>query len=81
MEKERIKPVGYLKTTKTNKSHIPEIIRRETSTESGQKIPFVINAHSVLLYDPKLSTDELIASLEVMKKDIALRKEEESITA
>jgi len=70
---EKIKPVGYLKTTKTSKSHIPHLVRRETGTNPGDKIPFVIDARSVLLYDPDLSAQELINSLEVMKQDIMLR--------
>lgn len=74
---EKIKPVGYLKTTKTAKSHIPELIRRETSTQPGEKIPYVIDARAVLLYDPELTAKDLIASLEVMKDDILLRKEKQ----
>jgi hypothetical protein len=75
---ERIKPVGHLKLTKAGKSHIPRIVRRETDTEPGEKIPFVINARTVLLYDPKMSADELTASLDVMKQDIRLRKNKRS---
>lgn len=76
--KEKIKPVGWLKTTKASKTHIPGIIRRETDVSPGEKIPYIINARSVLLYDPKLSAQELIDSLNVLKQDILLRKEKES---
>ncbi len=71
---EKIKPVGYLKTTKSSKSHIPSLIRRETDTKPGGAIPYLIGTHSVLLYNPKLSGDQLIGSLEVLKQDIILRE-------
>lgn len=74
MESEKIRPVGYLKLTETSKTHISELIRRETSVEPGGKIPFVINARAVLLYDPKLTAEELIESVDVLMRDILLRK-------
>lgn len=70
---EKIRPVGYLKITKGNKTHIPNLIRRETNSKPGSKIPYVINARSVVLYDSNLSANELIDSLDVMKQDIKLR--------
>jgi len=70
---ERIKPVGYLKTTKTGKAHISELIRRETGTKAGEGIPFVMNAKTVLLYDPNLNLQELLASIDVLKQDVKLR--------
>lgn len=78
MSKERIKPVGYIKITKTCKSHIPELIRRETVVEPGGKIPFVINASTVLLYNPDLRLKELLASIDVLKRDVKLRIQGES---
>jgi hypothetical protein len=70
---EKIKPVGHLKTTKTCKAHIPELIRRETGVEPGGKIPYVINASTVLLYNPNLSLKELLASIDVLRQDVQLR--------
>lgn len=72
---ERIKPVGYLKMTKTAKTHISELIRRETGTKAGEGIPFVINASTVLLYDPKLNLEEILASIDVLKQDVKLRRQ------
>jgi hypothetical protein len=76
MKKATIKPVGYLKITKTCKTHIPKLIRRETGAMPGEEIPFIINASSVLLYDPRLSLKELLASIDVLKRDIRLRVQE-----
>ena len=73
MEK-RIKPVGYIKTTKTSKSHISSLIHRETGTKAGDSIPFVINARAVLLYDPSMSVEEILASINVLKQDVKLRE-------
>ncbi len=78
MEKETIKAVGYLKTTKTSKSHIPELIRRETGVEPGGQIPYVINASTVLLYNPNLTPEELLASIDVLKRDVKLRVKKEA---
>lgn len=74
MEVENIRPVGYLKLTDTSKTHISELIRRETAVGPGGKIPFVINTRSVLLYDPKLTVEELVASIEALKGHVVLRR-------
>ena len=73
MTEEKIKPVGYLKVTKTNKSHIAELIRRETGTQSGGKIPYVISSNVVLLYNPNLNWKELVASIDTLKGTVKLR--------
>lgn len=74
MVEEKIKPVGWIKTTKDSKAHISELIRRETDTKPGERIPYVINASTVLLYDPKLSLKSLLASVDVLREDIKLRR-------
>jgi len=73
MSKHKIKPVGTIKLTRQNKAHIPEIIRHETGVKPGEEIPFVINAATVLLYNPNLELDQLLASLDVLKRDLKLR--------
>lgn len=73
MEK-RIRPVGYLKTSKTSKCHISNLIHRETGTKAGDSIPFVINARSVLLYDPSMTMEDILASIDVLIQDIKLRE-------
>lgn len=74
----QIKPVGHLKTTKQGKTHLPNLIRREIGVEYGGEIPYVINASAVLLYDSKLSMEELLASIDVLKQDVKLRKRKEN---
>jgi len=74
---EKIKPMGHIKTTKSGKSHIPKLIIGETETKRGEEIPYIITAHAVVLYNPRLSAEELSASLEVMKKDVLLREKRE----
>lgn len=66
----KAKPVGYIKISKAGKAHIPKIILRECEARS---IPFVINAHSVLLFNPTLDLSMLLASIEVLKEDLKLR--------
>jgi len=59
--------------TKKGKSHIPKIIRQETSIKPGEAIPYIINANAVLLFNPDISAEELIEGLEVLKRDLLLR--------
>lgn len=65
-----IRPVSVIRANKASKAHIHKIIIDECG---GREIPYVINASTVLLYDPKLSLEELLASIEVLKDDIKLR--------
>jgi len=69
-ETSRIRPVGYVKANKAGKAHIPKVIRQECATN---EIPYVINASTVLLYDPTLDLNAILASIEVLKEDIKLR--------
>jgi len=70
----RVKPTGYLKTSKSSKSHIPNLVRDETRTKAGDQIPFIINARAVLLYDPNMTAAEILASIDVLKQDVVLRE-------
>jgi hypothetical protein len=68
-----IKPVGTIKLTKASKAHIPKLIRRETETRLHGEIPFVTGSSIVLLYDPRLSLEELLERLKVLEQDLKLR--------
>ena len=63
--------------TKKGKSHIPKIIRQETSIKPGGAIPYIIDANAVLLFNPDVSAEELIEGLEVLKRDLLLRSLQE----
>jgi len=69
-ETSKIRPVGYIKANQAGKAHIAKVIRKECGTN---EIPFVINASTVLLYNPKLNLDEILASIDVLKEDVKLR--------
>lgn len=75
---EQIRPVGYIKITKTCKAHISELIRRETGVEPCGKIPFVMSASTILLYNPTLSPEELLASIDVLRQNVKLRSQKET---
>ena len=72
----KIRPVGYLKTTKTSKSHIPKLMHREVGTKAGEHIPFIISSRVVLLYDSSLTIENILASIDVLKQNIKLREVE-----
>lgn len=69
-ENETIRPVNVLKVNKARKAHIHKVIIEECG---GHEIPYVINASTVLLYDPRLSLKQLLASIKVLKSDVQLR--------
>ena len=73
----KIRPVGYVKANKAGKAHIAKVIRKECGTN---KIPYIINASTVLLYDPNLSLDAILASIDVLKEDVKLRVQQEAST-
>jgi hypothetical protein len=68
-----IKPVGTLKLTRTAKCHVPKLIRRETETRLHGEIPFVTGSSIVLLYNPRLTLEELLERLKVLEQDLKLR--------
>lgn len=75
-----IRPAGVLRANKASKAHIHKVILEECG---GHDIPYVINASTVLLYNPTLSLDSLLASIDVLKRDVVLRvrKEEAKVVA
>jgi len=68
MQKE--KAAGHICINKAGKAHIPVIIRKECD---AQKIPFVITANSVLLFNPNLELDSLLESIDILRRDVKLR--------
>jgi len=66
----KIRPVSHIRVNKAGKAHIHRVIREECATKD---IPYVINASTVLLYNPNLRLKELLASLDVLRRDIRLR--------
>ena len=66
-----IKPSGKIKPTEQGTAHIPLIIREELETD---EIPFIADAHTVVLFNPRKSPEEIIESLKILIKDIELRK-------
>jgi len=65
-----IRPVGIIRANKDSKAHIHRIIIKECASHN---IPYIINASTVLLYNPMLSLEDLLASIDVLKRDVKLR--------
>jgi len=65
-----IRPFKILRVNKANKAHIHKVIIEECG---GNNIPYIIDANAVLLYNPRLSLESLLASIEVLKSDVKLR--------
>lgn len=73
MEDERnmiVRPVGVLRTSKAGKAHIHKVIIEACG---GNVIPYIICANIVLLYNPNLSVEKLVATIEVLQAQIKLR--------
>lgn len=75
-ENEVIRPLNTLKVNKAGKAHIHKVIIEECG---GHEIPYVINASTVLLFNPELSLDSLLASINVLKEDVKLRMKREKV--
>jgi len=74
-ETTNIRPVGTIRANKDGKAHIHKVIIEECG---GNAIPYVINASTVLLYNPNLNLEDLLASIEVLKSDVKLRVKKDS---
>jgi bifunctional DNA-binding transcriptional regulator/antitoxin component of YhaV-PrlF toxin-antitoxin module len=68
-----IRPIGYLRTTREGKSHIPALIRREIGIQGEDKIAFFLNANCVLLIRKGASLGDVLQGLDVLKQDLELR--------
>ena len=77
-ETANVRPVGVIRANKDSKAHIHKVIIEECGTRD---IPYVMNASTVLLYNPNLSLDDLLASIDVLKRDVKLRVQKEISTA
>jgi len=64
-----VRPIGVIRANKENKAHIHKVIIEECG---GREIPYVMNASTVLLYNPNLSLEDLLASIDVLKRDVKL---------
>ncbi len=75
MEKEEpetgtVKALGWIKATDVGTAHIPALIRKSVGMK---KIPYIMDAHAILLFDPSKSLEQLLESLEIMKRDLIQR--------
>lgn len=65
-----IRPVGYIRANKASKAHIHKIIIEECG---GHAIPYIINVNTVLLYNPSLDLNTILASIDLLKDSVKLR--------
>jgi hypothetical protein len=72
VSKKKIKSQGALKPSRKGTTHLPKNIRDEL----GDKIEYIVDAKTALLFNPDTSPEDILASLEVLKKDLKLRIEE-----
>ena len=75
MSTKKIHPQGTLKPSKTGSTHLPKLIRKELG--NVKEIPFVADAHTVILFNPGKTPEQILQSLDILKRDIELRIEEE----
>lgn len=66
-----VEPHGYISVSKKHRiARIRDEIIREVKS---LKIPYVVNAKTVLLFNPDATPEEILASLDVLRQDIKLR--------
>ena len=70
-ESAEIEPQGYINVSEKHRTARikAEIIREVKSF----KIPFITNAKTVLLFDPSASSEDILISLDVLRRDLQLR--------
>ena len=68
---DKIEPQGYIKVSEKHRvARIREEILKEVKTF---KIPFVTDAKTVILWNPEASPEDVLKSLDILKKDLELR--------
>jgi len=67
---EAIKPHGTIKATEGGSAHIPKEIRESLESDS---LPYVMDAHTVVLFNPNSSPEIVLKSLQNLIEDIKLR--------
>jgi len=66
-----IEPQGYIHVSEKHRTaRIKDEIIREIKSF---KIPFVANAKTVLLFDPSASSEDVLTSLDILRRDLQLR--------
>ena len=66
-----IEPQGYINVSEKHRTaRIKDEIIREVKSF---KIPFVANAKTVLLFDPSASSEDVLVSLDILRRDLQLR--------
>jgi len=73
--KKKIRPHGELSPSPGGTTHLPVDMRKELGFP--EKIPYVMNAHTVVLFNPHEPPEKILESLRVIMKDIELRVVEE----
>jgi len=74
MEKQKARPVGEIVIhDKRGYAYLPKILREEIGVKGKDRIPFYIDANCVLMVRKEADLDEILAGLEILKKDLLLR--------
>jgi len=81
-EKSDIRPVGYIKIVDDRGgAYLPKQLREEVGVGEGEKdkIPFFMNANSVLLIRKGATKEDVLEGLDILKRDLNLRWKETGI--
>lgn len=71
-----VKPTDTFKIVKGGKAHIPVQILRELEIKAHEKIAFVCDAKTVILFNPETPPEIILKSLDVLRDDVELRIKE-----
>ena len=79
MDKEDARAVGHINIhDPRGYGFIPQIVRKELGIEGKGKIPFFINANTVLLVRKGATQDDILRGLDILKEDLKLRWKKEA---
>lgn len=69
------RPLGKIKMMDDRGyAYIPQMIREELGLKGKDEIPFVVDANCVLLVRKNASLKDVVDGIDILKKDIELRR-------
>jgi len=69
----KIRPMSEIKISGKGTAYIPDSLRNEIHPNV---LPFILNANTALIFNPNKTPEEILESIEIIKRDVKLRIEE-----
>ena len=74
-KEERPRPHGEIKVWKTGHAFLPESLRKELNIDSDKKLPYYIDATTLLITREGITKKELLDEIDMLKKIVERREQ------